>query len=56
MRNLWILIVLKIKLSENTNLEYTIIDIGAEKSVSNYYSNIVGNEAKNDLKTVLFSN
>ncbi len=40
------------QLSENTNLEYTIIDIGAEKSVSNYYSNIVGNEAKNDLKTV----
>lgn len=40
------------ELSENTNLEYTIIDIGAEKSVSNYYSNIIGDEAKNDLKTV----
>lgn len=40
------------ELSENANLEYTIIDIGAEKSVSNYYSNLIGNGAENDLKTV----
>lgn len=40
------------ELSENANLEYTIIDIGAEKSVSNYYSNLIGDEAENDLKTV----
>ena len=40
------------ELSENTNLEYTIIDIGAKKSISNYYSNLIGDEAENDLKTV----
>lgn len=40
------------KLSENASLEYTIIDIGAEKSVSNYYSNLLGEASNNNLKTV----
>ncbi len=40
------------QLAENAKLEYTIIDIGAKESVSNYYSNITGNCAENDLKTV----
>ena len=39
-------------LNENSNVNYTIIDIGAKTSVSNYYSNIVGDNSKNDLKTV----
>ena len=39
-------------LQENANVNYTIIDIGAKNSVSNYYSNLIGNGAKNDLKTI----
>lgn len=39
-------------LNENSNVNYTIIDIGAKTSVSNYYSSIVGDNSKNDLKTV----
>ena len=39
-------------LNENSNVNYTIIDIGAKTSVSNYYSNIIGDNSKNDLKTV----
>ena len=33
-------------------VNYTIIDIGAKTSVSNYYSNMVGQGSKNDLKTI----
>lgn len=40
------------ELSENADLEYTIIDIGAKESISNYYSNILGKEAENNLETV----
>ena len=39
-------------LQENANVNYTIIDIGAKNSVSNYYANLIGNGAKNDLKTI----
>ncbi len=39
-------------LEENSNLKYTIVDFGGKYSISNYYSNIVGNGAKNDLKSV----
>ena len=36
----------------NANINYTIIDIGGKNSVTNYYSNIIGEKAKNDLKTI----
>lgn len=36
----------------NAEVNYTIIDIGAKDSISNYYSNVIGNNAKNDLKTI----
>ena len=39
-------------LEDESNLNYTIIDIGAKNSVINYYSNIIGKEAKNTLKTI----
>lgn len=39
-------------LYNNSNVKYTIIDIGGKNSVSNYYSNILGENAKNDLKTI----
>lgn len=36
----------------NANINYTIIDIGGKNSITNYYSNILGQKAKNDLKTI----
>ena len=39
-------------LYENSTVNYTIVDFGAKTSVSNYYSNIIGNNAVNDLKTI----
>lgn len=40
------------RLEKNSKVNYTIIDIGGKTSVSNYYSNIVGENADNDLKSV----
>lgn len=40
------------EINENSIVNFTIIDIGANKSVSNYYSNIIGENAQNDLKTI----
>ena len=40
------------KLEEDSKLKYTIIDLGAKNSVTNYYANIVGDKAKNDLKSI----
>ena len=39
-------------LEDNSDLNYTIIDIGWKNSIQNYYSNIIGKSAKNDLKTI----
>ena len=39
-------------LEDNSDLNYTIIDIGGKNSSQNYYSNIIGKSAKNDLKTI----
>ena len=39
-------------LEVNSDLNYTIIDIGGKNSIQNYYSNIIGKSAKNDLKTI----
>lgn len=36
----------------NASINYTIIDIGGKNSITNYYSNILGEKAKNDLKTI----
>lgn len=40
------------KLESNSNVKYTIVDFGGKYSVSNYYSNIVGKNAKNDLRSI----
>lgn len=39
-------------LQDNSKVNYTIIDLGAKNSISNYYSNIIGKKAINDLKTI----
>lgn len=40
------------KLYKNSNVNYTIIDIGGQKSISNYYSSIVGENSTNNVKTI----
>ena len=40
------------ELDENSIVNYTIIDFGASLSASNYYTNVLGNNASNDLKTI----
>lgn len=40
------------RLEKNSKVKYTIIDIGGKTSVSNYYSNIIGENADNDLKSI----
>ena len=40
------------RLEKNSKVKYTIIDIGGKTSVSNYYSNIIGESADNDLKSI----
>lgn len=40
------------EIEENANVAYTIIDIGGKTSISNYYSNILGENGQNDLKTI----
>ena len=39
-------------IGENASVNYTIIDIGGKNSITNYYSNILEEKAKNDLKTI----
>ena len=40
------------ELYDNSNVEYTIVDFGGKNSVSNYYTNIIGNNSDNVLKTI----
>ena len=40
------------RLEKNSKVNYTIIDIGGKTSVSNYYSNLIGENADNDLKSI----
>lgn len=39
-------------LEENANVQYTIVDFGGKNSITNYYANILGDEANNSLKTI----
>ena len=40
------------ELKEKANINFTIIDLGGKKSITNYYSNLEGNESKNNLNTI----
>lgn len=40
------------RLEKNSKVDYTIIDIGGKTSIFNYYSNIIGENADNDLKSI----
>ena len=40
----------------NSKVKYTIIDFGGKLSISNYYSNIIGENASNNLNTIYIGN
>ena len=40
------------EINNKAEVNYTIIDIGAKNSISNYYSNMLGSSSKNNLKTI----
>ena len=39
-------------LNKNSNIKYTIVDFGGKNSITNYYSNLLGDEANNKLSTI----
>ena len=49
-------IAIENNLEENADIKYTIIDFGGKNSVTNYYSNLKGDNAKNTLNTVYLGN
>lgn len=40
------------KIEKNAKVNYTIVDFGGQKSITNYYSNIAGDFAENNLNTI----
>lgn len=46
------LLTIENELKENANINFTIIDLGGKKSITNYYSNLEGSESKNNLNTI----
>lgn len=40
------------EINNKAEVNYTIIDIGAKNSISNYYANVLGSSSKNNLKTI----
>ena len=39
-------------LEENANVKYTIVDFGGRNSITNYYSNLIGDNANNIIDTI----
>lgn len=39
-------------LEENSNITYTIIDFGGKNSITNYYTNLIGNSSSNNINTI----
>lgn len=39
-------------IEENAKVQYTIIDFGGKNSITNYYSNLIGDNANNTLNTI----
>ncbi len=40
------------ELENSSNMQYTIIDLGAKNSIINYFSNVIGENAQNNVKTI----
>ena len=44
------------EIEENAKLNYIIVDFGGKNSISNLYSNIIGNNASNSINTIYLGN
>ena len=44
------------EIEDNATVKYTIVDFGGKSSISNYYSNVLGENAKSDLNTIYLGN
>ena len=44
------------ELYANSNVDYTIIDFGGKNSITNYYSNLLGENSSNNLDTIYLGN
>ena len=51
-RNVSNFITIDNELYENSKLNYMIVDFGGKTSVTNYYSELIGNNSSNDIKTM----
>ena len=40
------------EIEKNANVTYTIVDFGGQKSITNYYSNVIGDYAQNKLNAI----
>ncbi len=49
-------IAIENELDKNSKLEHTIVDFGGNSKISNYYSNVKGDFAENNLKTIYLGN
>lgn len=43
-------------LEDNSEVKYTIIDFGGNKAITNYYSNLLGENSNNELNTIYLGN
>ena len=40
------------KVNDNATVNYCMVDFGGKRSISNYYTNLIGKNSKNDLNTI----
>lgn len=40
------------ELDKNANITYTVIDLGSKQSISNYYTNLIGDESNSQINTI----
>lgn len=45
-------IAIENKLEKNANVDYILVEFGGKNKISNYYANLLGNNAENNLKTI----
>lgn len=45
-------ITIENNMEENASIKYTIIDFGGKNSITNYYSNVIGDNANNSISTI----
>lgn len=50
------LMAIENEIEDNAKVNYTIIDFGGKNSITNYYSNLLGKESKNNLSTIYLGN